>query len=1024
MPDTHFTPTRNAVGGSRDQGASGFQPTDPRSYSKDVGYTPTTKTSWPTVPVNVREALDWLGDNSALKNFAATTAPTVNDDADDGFGVGSWWFDVTADLVWVCIDASVGSASWLEVAAPLHNRTATTAPTVNDDADDDWSVGSWWFDVTADLIWVCIDATVGAAIWKEFVSKAELADTTSPVEGATLIGYKPDRTVWQMLDDTITAGVLTEISVSDDGSRAISWGAGLVVDFEQDIVTTNAGSGTCADGDVSYLLWSAGSTLTLGTVAPGGDEIAVATIACQENDIYTLHVEPIIREFPHEVHHALAEIMPIVVADGVAVSADPDGTNDRDVLCTSGEYYTDGHHGNVVPAIFSQTVNLVRWFHSSGVWTSDTDAELDNEFWDNGTDLVAMGIKKWFKSLFLVSAPTATYPNGAIHWVYPQEQFNTEGAAVLADPPAIPPGLALLPCSSTVVMQEGDTDFTNATWKDVRPLAFSAGTGAGVASSGDVIGIAPSVDQNIAIYQGTTGKVIEDGGESITDLLDRLGTRPMLGDLDMDDFDILASGTINTDFLFVAGGVAVMSIVSNASGPTFAFQRSRTGPAAVQSGDVLGDLQAWGHDASTVTKSGMATWTASENWSGAAQGTQLSFALTAIGEADDPNEVLRLTPVASAATYLEVRSGDGSTAYPQIRGSGNKVGMYTTGAGYVDVNGDDVVIYGAPETGTVTIQAATMELVGVAAAFTAEVLNCLEINVLGGGGGLPLTTTDASSEILMQPEGLKAFTAASVASAVNYLAATNAATGSGPSLGAAGTDTDIDLLFSAKGTGSIEITGDTRITGLFNLDDGTALVTVASATVAAPAQLQLRRARGTLGSPTAVSDNDELGELALYGHDGNAYGIAATIRALADEDWGVSDHGSRLEITLTGIGDTSETLTVLLTEDKWLFNNGGVDTGFGFGTSGDLEFLIGATAEMTLDAAGLDVDARVRCGHLAIDAAVSTGIVNTFLIDVSFDSAGSSSPPALANLPTGALGVQVWKRIFTGTVKGWFPVYL
>jgi hypothetical protein len=45
--------------------------------------------------------------------------------------------------------------------------------------------------------------------------------------------------------------------------------------------------------------------------------------------------------------------------------------------------------------------------------------------------------------------------------------------------------------------------------------------------------------------------------------------------------------------------------------------------------------------------------------------------------------------------------------------------------------------------------------------------------------------------------------AASVASAVNYVQITNAATGNGPILEAAGTDTNIDLNLKPKGTGSI-----------------------------------------------------------------------------------------------------------------------------------------------------------------------------------------------------------------------------
>jgi len=45
-------------------------------------------------------------------NFSATSAPTVNDDVDDGYLVGSHWYDTTNDKIYTCIDNSSGSAIW------------------------------------------------------------------------------------------------------------------------------------------------------------------------------------------------------------------------------------------------------------------------------------------------------------------------------------------------------------------------------------------------------------------------------------------------------------------------------------------------------------------------------------------------------------------------------------------------------------------------------------------------------------------------------------------------------------------------------------------------------------------------------------------------------------------------------------------------------------------------------------------------------------------------------------------------
>lgn len=52
------------------------------------------------------------GDTKPKSNYSATAAPTVNDDSADGYGVGSLWIDVTGDDVYMCVDATAGAAVW------------------------------------------------------------------------------------------------------------------------------------------------------------------------------------------------------------------------------------------------------------------------------------------------------------------------------------------------------------------------------------------------------------------------------------------------------------------------------------------------------------------------------------------------------------------------------------------------------------------------------------------------------------------------------------------------------------------------------------------------------------------------------------------------------------------------------------------------------------------------------------------------------------------------------------------------
>ena len=56
------------------------------------------------------------------------------------------------------------------VTKPLNKYDATTAPAVTDDAGDGYSVNSLWTDTTADVSYICQDATVGAAVWLQLGS--------------------------------------------------------------------------------------------------------------------------------------------------------------------------------------------------------------------------------------------------------------------------------------------------------------------------------------------------------------------------------------------------------------------------------------------------------------------------------------------------------------------------------------------------------------------------------------------------------------------------------------------------------------------------------------------------------------------------------------------------------------------------------------------------------------------------------------------------------------------------------------
>jgi len=52
-----------------------------------------------------------------LDNLEAAAAPGATNDGTEGYGVGSIWIDLTADLAYVCVDSTEDTAVWAAMAA-------------------------------------------------------------------------------------------------------------------------------------------------------------------------------------------------------------------------------------------------------------------------------------------------------------------------------------------------------------------------------------------------------------------------------------------------------------------------------------------------------------------------------------------------------------------------------------------------------------------------------------------------------------------------------------------------------------------------------------------------------------------------------------------------------------------------------------------------------------------------------------------------------------------------------------------
>jgi hypothetical protein len=64
--------------------------------------------------------------------YKSTTAPTVNDDAGDGFVPGSIWVDTTGDVQYVCVDNTSGAAVWANTTVSAAGSTTTDTTNFDD----------------------------------------------------------------------------------------------------------------------------------------------------------------------------------------------------------------------------------------------------------------------------------------------------------------------------------------------------------------------------------------------------------------------------------------------------------------------------------------------------------------------------------------------------------------------------------------------------------------------------------------------------------------------------------------------------------------------------------------------------------------------------------------------------------------------------------------------------------------------------------------------------------------------------
>lgn len=268
-------------------------------------------------------------------------------------------------------------------------------------------------------------------------------------------------------------GIIRNSDVVDEGGINISWGEFRIYDQTTETAIDIIDSGgliACTDNAVNFLFWRSGTSLTLDIVGPiQPADIAITRINVDKGDIWANSQEDDITTNLSNLLAATAEINPTLIKNGMSVSEDPDVTNAFDVIMDAGVFFEDGHKKNVVSAIYSRINLMTRHFKTAGVPDSDTNAQIDVNNYNNGTDLTAIPAGRYAKGMFIFSGDS-TNPN--LHWVYPTEVFTTVGAAIDAANPPVPVGLEGLPKLTAYVQQQGESSFAapGDRWRDLRGI--------------------------------------------------------------------------------------------------------------------------------------------------------------------------------------------------------------------------------------------------------------------------------------------------------------------------------------------------------------------------------------------------------------------------------------------------------------------------------------------------------------------------------------------------------------------------
>lgn len=150
----------------------------------------------------------------------------------------------------------------------INNLSATTDPTINEDANDNYTVGSWWVNTATDTAFICLDDTVGAAKWKRYeLYSADLEAIAALTSAADKIPYATGAGTWAL--STLTPYARTLIDDADAATARTTLGLVIGTNVQAQDTELSAIAGLTSAVDKGIQFTGAGTAGTFDLTSAG-----------------------------------------------------------------------------------------------------------------------------------------------------------------------------------------------------------------------------------------------------------------------------------------------------------------------------------------------------------------------------------------------------------------------------------------------------------------------------------------------------------------------------------------------------------------------------------------------------------------------------------------------------------------------------------------------------------------------------------------------------------------------------------